>query len=107
MSPHNRSWDCLERGRGGWGDAINNARGTDHEKTFPVRRLLLQRGAVLLRSSDKRTKWGAWAKIKDEPKILQLSRNALLSSSCLPFLFILFVPLFVKNHDNVSKKTVG
>ena len=57
MSPRNRSWDCLERGRGGgWGDAINNARGMDHEKTFPVRRLLLQRGAVLLRSSDKRTK---------------------------------------------------
>ena len=57
MSPRNRSWDCLERGRGGgWGDAINNARGMDHEKTFPVRRLLLQRGAVLLRTSDKRTK---------------------------------------------------
>ena len=56
MSPRNRSGDCLERGRGGWGDAINNARGMDHEKTFPVRRLLLQRGAVLLRSSDKRTK---------------------------------------------------
>ena len=51
MSPRNRSWDCLERGRGGgWGDAINNARGMDHEKNFSSSPPSAAKGSCLVKN---------------------------------------------------------